>query len=80
MKKYLSFLAENFQFLVVKFSTHLNRRVFVMFIAERYLPVRVADGPITARYWFIKNANWDVRVDSLYDYIRLIYLIDCVGV
>ena len=26
----LSFLAENFQFLVVKFSIHLNRRVFVM--------------------------------------------------
>ena len=30
-EKYLSFLAENFQFLVVKFSIHLNRRVFVMF-------------------------------------------------
>ena len=29
-EKYLSFLAENFQFLVVKFSIHLNRRVFVM--------------------------------------------------
>ena len=30
-EKYLSFLAENFQFLVVKFSIHLNRRVFVMY-------------------------------------------------
>ena len=29
-EKYLSFLAENFQFLVVKFSIHLNRRVSVM--------------------------------------------------
>ena len=29
-EKYLRFLAENFQFLVVKFSIHLNRRVFVM--------------------------------------------------
>ena len=29
-EKYLSFLAENFQFLVVKFSIHLNRPVFVM--------------------------------------------------
>ena len=28
-------------------------------IAGRYRPVRVADGPITARYRFIKNASWD---------------------
>ena len=28
-------------------------------IAGRYRPVRVADGPITARYRFIKNACWD---------------------
>ena len=27
-------------------------------IAGRYRPVRVADGPITARYGFIKNATW----------------------
>ena len=27
-------------------------------IAGRYRPVRVADGPITARCRFIKNANW----------------------
>ena len=27
-------------------------------IAGRYRPVRVADGPITARYRFIKNAYW----------------------
>ena len=30
MKKYQKFLSENFQFLVVKFSLYLNRRVFVM--------------------------------------------------
>ena len=30
MKKYQSFLSVNFQFLVVKFSIYLNRRVFVM--------------------------------------------------
>ena len=30
MKKYQSFLSENFQFLEVKFSICLNRRVFVM--------------------------------------------------
>ena len=27
-------------------------------IAGHYRPVRVADGPITARYRFIKNASW----------------------
>ena len=30
MKTYQSFLSENFQFLEVKFSIYLNRRVFVM--------------------------------------------------
>ena len=30
MKKYQSFLSEFFQFLEVKFSIYLNRRVFVM--------------------------------------------------
>ena len=29
-EKHQSFLSENFQFLEVKFSIHLNRRVFVM--------------------------------------------------
>ena len=29
-EKYHSFLSENFQFLVVKFSIYLNSRVFVM--------------------------------------------------
>ena len=30
MKKYQSFLSENFQFLEVKFSIYWNRRVYVM--------------------------------------------------
>ena len=28
-------------------------------IAGRYRPVKVADGSITARYRFIKNASWE---------------------
>ena len=32
-------------------------------IAGRYRPVRVTDGPITARYRFIKNASWVIRRD-----------------
>ena len=31
MKKYQRFLSENFQFLEVKFSIYLNRRVFKVF-------------------------------------------------
>ena len=27
-------------------------------ITGRYRPVRVADGPMTVRYRFIKNASW----------------------
>ena len=33
-EKYQNFLFENFQFLVVKFSLYLNRRVFVMVSCE----------------------------------------------
>ena len=33
-------------------------------IAGRYQPVREADGPITARCRFIKNASWEHLLDS----------------
>ena len=32
--------------------------IFYKSITGRYRSVRVADGPITARYRFIKNASW----------------------
>ena len=41
-------------------------------IAGRYRPVSYPDGPITARYRFIKNAYWDG--DSLQSHI------DCFGI
>ena len=41
-KKKSDFLSENFQFLVVKFSIYLNRRVFVMKAGS-------ATSPITSR-------------------------------
>ena len=34
-------------------------------IAGRYRPVRVADGPMTARYRFIKNASWAHCVSTI---------------
>ena len=36
--KISEFLSENFQFLVVKFSIYLNRRVFVMFTSFQRSP------------------------------------------
>ena len=36
MEKILEFLSENFQFLVVKFSIYLNKRVFVV-LSQLYL-------------------------------------------
>ena len=41
-------------------------------IAGRYRPVRVADGPITARYRFIKNVSW---VICTYDVNNCIVLV-----
>ena len=34
MKKYQIFLSDNFQFLEVKYSIYLNRRVFVMVLCD----------------------------------------------
>ena len=41
-------------------STNIPVSILYKSIAGRYRPVRVADGPITARCRFIKNASWDV--------------------
>ena len=52
--------------------SHTNKPIQVNIlyksIAGPYRPVRVADGPITACYRFIKNASWDV--DRLIELFR----------
>ena len=45
--------------------------IFYKSIAGRYLPVRVADGPITARCRFIKNAS---RVNAMQRYCDMWHL------
>ena len=40
------------------FACSVPASILYKSIAGRYRPVRVADGPITARYRFIKNAYW----------------------
>ena len=48
--------------LLKTFITDIPVSILYKSIAGRYRPVRVADGPITARYRFIKNAYWDTRI------------------
>ena len=45
-------------------------------IAGRYQPVRVADGPITARCRFIKNASWvrTVKYGLRYSNYEMIFI------
>ena len=47
-------------------------------IAGRYRPVRVADGPITARYRFIKNAYW-VHIPAMMRDREIIEFIQCIN-
>ena len=49
MKKYQRFLSENFQFLEVKFSIYLNRRVFVMGLFVQKPTVNTVDAIIRKR-------------------------------
>ena len=52
-----------YYYIVVHIYIMLMTPVSILYksIAGRYRPVRAADGPITARYRFIKNASWDCR-------------------
>ena len=44
---------------IVQSGCQIPASILSKSIAGRYRPVRVADGPITARCRFIKNAYWD---------------------
>ena len=54
-EKYQNFLSVNFQYLVVKFSIYLNRRVFVM-IFEQNAFVEMIRANVMKVYQ--KYANW----------------------
>ena len=53
MKNIRVFVSENFQFLEVKFSTYLNRRVFVMVIRLLCRLIRVFVVPILDKNVFL---------------------------
>ena len=49
--------------LILTFGVHIWKipvSILHKSIEGRYRPVKVADGPITARCRFIKNASWDI--------------------
>ena len=57
MKNIRVFLSKNFPFLEVKFSIHLNRRVFVM---RSQKEAKVLDILITELYIYIDTVNFAV--------------------
>ena len=55
MKKISKFLSENFQFLEVKFSVYLNRRVFIMKQAKTTLETGGKFGTVLYETIFLRN-------------------------
>ena len=53
-------------------------RILNKSIAGRFRPVRVADGPISARYRFIKNASWGVCLFSCFVLLCFAFLSCCL--
>ena len=75
MKKYQCFLSKNFQFLEVKFSIYLNRRVFVMLINTipelcRLISLGIPDHSLLS--WKIETCD----LNRSYDNGSLIIMID----
>ena len=62
-----------FMQLVVSSQSAFYSQVSILYksIAGRYWPIRVADGTITARYRFIKNASWDKSIAGRYRPVRV---------
>ena len=58
MERKLEFLSENFQFLVIKFSLHLNRLVFVMIPMYLYLNLVIKN---VLHLWYPSKSGSSVR-------------------
>ena len=55
-------------------KVHIPGSILYKSIAGRYRPVSYTDGPITARYRFIKNANWDVNCAVIFVHIHIVHM------
>ena len=53
----------------------LNNPVSILYksIAGRYRPVSYPDGPITARYRFIKNAGWEETISKTQRFVHSLH-------
>ena len=63
-EKYQSFLSENFQFLEVKFSIHLNRRVFVMKMGHTCHRISTC-----RRYSSSGYLSWDLKWCKIFEFL-----------
>ena len=70
MKKISVFLSENFQFLGVKFSMHLNRRVFVMWNCDSVSGLRSLIGHSMASSTFKPPFPVSITKIRLFKYIE----------
>ena len=61
--KNLSFLSENFQVLVVKFSVHLNRHVFSLydFFSDSIVHGKFRHSPVLLNFVIYMQLNFDAR-------------------
>ena len=75
MKKYQFLLSGNFQFLVVKFSIYLNRRVFVMSLLYPIEPDNIA-ADFTTQDLTLDYQTPQVII-SISDYMCDIYRLGC---
>ena len=67
IKRVISLLA------VISLLTIVPASILYKYIVGRYRPVPYPDGPITARYTFIKTAYWGEVIDKI-TFSRRIYL------
>ena len=68
-EKYRRFLSENFQFLEMKFSMYLNRRVVVMISDPHINKTLIQKSPVVPHFSEIKetrNGNWDIKHSDLF--------------
>ena len=58
LRLYRYFLRAPVGYFMVSFCNNCPARILYKSLAGRYQPVSYPDGPITARYRFIRNAYW----------------------
>ena len=77
-EKYQIFFFENFHFLVVKFSVHLNRRVFVMTVDHQWLNHLWGHGN-SFQTWGVQTTEGRARSESKWGEFTDVFSNDYIG-